>query len=91
MVTTDIAILTPKPLASSSGLDGTDHHIDWHPRPDWVALSSDRLALESGTIYNNRPDTTVGTDGNLGTKKMGLVGEFKFFSEFGWAETGATD
>ena len=22
---------------------------------------------------------------------MGLVGEFKFFSEFGWAETGATD
>jgi hypothetical protein len=24
-------------------------------------------------------------------KKDGLVGEFKFFSEFGWAETGATD
>ena len=24
-------------------------------------------------------------------KKMGLVGEFKFFSEFGWSETGATD
>jgi hypothetical protein len=22
---------------------------------------------------------------------MGLVGEFKFFSEFSWAETGATD
>ncbi|WP_286945203.1 hypothetical protein [Acetobacterium sp. UBA5834] len=22
---------------------------------------------------------------------MGLVGEFKFFSEFGWAENGATD
>jgi hypothetical protein len=35
--------------------------------------------------------TTVSTDGNLGTKKMGLVGEFKFFSQFGWAETGATD
>jgi len=34
---------------------------------------------------------TVDTDGNLGTKKMGLVGEFKFFSEFSWAETGATD
>jgi hypothetical protein len=35
--------------------------------------------------------TTVSTDGNLGTKKLGLVGEFKFFSEFGRAETGATD
>jgi hypothetical protein len=35
--------------------------------------------------------TTVSTDGNLGSKKMALVGEFKFFSEFGWAETGATD
>ena len=45
--------------------------------------------MESFQQYLNAP--TVGTDGNFDTKKMGLVGEFKFFSEFGRAETGATD
>jgi len=84
MVTTIIAMLTPKPLvpssdwvAPSSGLAGSDYHIDWHFSPECQ--------------NRNSPDTTVGTDGNLGTKKMGLAGEFKFFSEFVKAETGATD
>ena len=42
-------------------------------------------------FQQDSPDTTVGTDGNFGTKKMGLVGEFKFFSQFGGWETGASD
>ena len=76
MTTTIIGILTPKPLAPSSGLVGSEHHIDWHYLPE--------------SFQQNSTVTTVGTDGDLGTKKMGLVGEFKFFSEFGCSETGET-
>ena len=68
------------------------HRNHWHHRPDWLALTiiSTRHYIPERS-QPNWPDTTVSTDGNLGTKKMGLVGEFKFFSKFSWGETGATD
>ena len=76
MVTTDIGIWS-ETIGTLVRIGWLCRHIDWHWSPESSQL--------------NWSDTTVDTDGNLGTKKMGLVGEFKFFSEFSWAETGATD
>ncbi|MBC3887784.1 hypothetical protein GH810_05620 [Acetobacterium paludosum] len=68
MVTTCIAFLIPEPL---------------QPSPDCVALTiRSGGSLVRNHHNRNSPVTTVGTVGNLGTKKMGLVGEFKFFIEF---------
>ena len=77
MVTTSIATLTPKSLAPSSGLSGSDirstgtsvrntHNwkYAWHDWQHWR---------------------------HLGNKKDGLAGEFRFFSQFGWWEHSVTD
>ena len=67
MVTTDIGIWS-ETIGTLVRIGWLCRHIDWHWSPESSQL--------------NWSDTTVDTDGNLGTKKMGLVGEFKFFSDF---------
>jgi len=66
------------------------HRNHWHSRPDWVALSSDQMALESGTITTELTWHDWRHWRQFGEKNR-LVGEFKFFSEFSSWEISATD
>ena len=83
------------------------HRNHWHHPPDWMALTiiSTGTLVRIGWLCHQidwhwSPERSQLPElicrdcrhwRHFRDKKDGLVGEFKFFSDFEWSETGATD